>query len=467
MLNLYTTPESSTYREWQQSSIQASIVLRKNHTQVSTPTSKIHTRNAKSLPVLASAGPKAYSCNEYIEKRKIPVNPFGSWAKSLLETHPDLKDEVMQHLLSVGKYVQAHDINDVKGKYGLEDTIPISTAKCWMKELKFHWVRNHVGQYVDGHERADVVHYRQEVFLPAWYRIEGKKRSWTADNVEELAQWVADGVSPEPYAKGEGISLMVADFVSADYGWLCSKDGKELARVIFCPGKNCDGYFDNDDILAQTYHVFVFDNATTHLKRAEDALSAHKMPKFTPKEGTNWGVEVTLKAPDGSTVYDEKGKPKKTKIRMTNGKFADGTAQEFYFPAGHSCAGIFKGMAQILLERGHMNAHALRSECPKFKCDPLLEGKCCCRRLLFNEPDFAADCFEVLFFPKFHCELNFIEQCWGSAKRNYRLMPTSSKEKISDLITMFARRSRRFMDAYHQGLTGKQAAWAGKKYHGH
>ncbi|KAJ3710602.1 hypothetical protein DFJ43DRAFT_1162135 [Lentinula guzmanii] len=63
MLNLYTTPESSTYREWQQSSIQASIVLRKNHTQVSTPTSKIHTRNAKSLPVLASAGPKAYSCN--------------------------------------------------------------------------------------------------------------------------------------------------------------------------------------------------------------------------------------------------------------------------------------------------------------------------------------------------------------------------------------------------------------------
>ncbi|KAJ3990959.1 hypothetical protein F5050DRAFT_1547095, partial [Lentinula boryana] len=158
----------------------------------------------------------------------------------------DLKDEVMQHLLSVGKYVQAHDIvsflnrDDVKGKYGLEDTISISTAKRWIKALKFRWVRNHVGQYVNGHERADVVHYCQEVFLPAWYRIEGKMWSWTADNVEELvkeiiqqgcqtvvwfhdesifyahdcrkAQWVADGVSPEPYAKGEGISLMVADF---------------------------------------------------------------------------------------------------------------------------------------------------------------------------------------------------------------------------------------------------------------
>ncbi|KAJ4476525.1 hypothetical protein C8R41DRAFT_773631, partial [Lentinula lateritia] len=31
----------------------------------------------------------------------------------------------------------------------------------------------------------------------------------------------------------------------------------------------------------------------------------------------------------------------------------------------------------------------------------------------------------------------------------------------------FAHQSRRFMDAYHRGLSGKQAAWAGKMYHGH
>ena len=31
----------------------------------------------------------------------------------------------------------------------------------------------------------------------------------------------------------------------------------------------------------------------------------------------------------------------------------------------------------------------------------------------------------------------------------------------------FATRSRRFMDAYDQGLNGRQAAWAARKYRGH
>jgi len=35
------------------------------------------------------------------------------------------------------------------------------------------------------------------------------------------------------------------------------------------------------------------------------------------------------------------------------------------------------------------------------------------------------------------------------------------------VIIRYARRARKFMDAYHRGLDGKQAAWASRKYRGH
>ena len=117
---------------------------------------------------------------------------------------------------------------------------------------------------------------------------------------------------------------------------------------------------------------------------------------------------------------------------------------------------------------------------------------CCCHRKLFNEPDFTSvetilektcrpNGFQVIFLPKFHCELNFIEQCWGYSKRLYRLNPESSREdhleqnmlaalEAVPLKSMrkFATRSRRFtVDAYARGLNGRQAAWAARKYRGH
>jgi len=65
-------------------------------------------------------------------------------------------------------------------------------------------------------------------------------------------RWVHKGEGAIPYAKGEGVSLMVVVFVLANYGWLCSLDGSQQAWVLFQAGKAWEGYFMNDDILRQT-----------------------------------------------------------------------------------------------------------------------------------------------------------------------------------------------------------------------
>ncbi|KIJ24181.1 hypothetical protein M422DRAFT_195007, partial [Sphaerobolus stellatus SS14] len=167
--------------------------------------------------------------------------------------------------------------------------------------------------------------------------------------------------------------------------------------------------------------------------------------------------------------------------------------QALYLPDDHPIRpGEFKGMEIILKERSLVKESKLRAQFPQFKCiDP--KAACCCRRevVLFNQPDFLdqkpalveliqSHGHIVFFYPKFHCELNFIEQCWGSEKYLYRMLPLTKNEdqmeknirNCLDQVTIikmrrFANRSARFIYAYQNGLNGTQAAWVNKKYHGH
>lgn len=455
---------------WTSTSLQAA------HNQQSTP------HRAKKLRKWSRA---------YIKDRTawpIPQNPNDKRLSSRIDD-PDVAADIANHLQSIGKYVRALDIvhylsnSETRSRLQVKKAISLATARRWMNKMGYRWTKRPSGQYIDGHERDDVVYYRQHVYLPVWAQLDRRTRTWSDDNKaildeareagktvviwfhdectfyandRRIVRWVHKNEKAVPRAKGEGASLMIADFISADYGWLASPDGTDSTRVQLRAGIRRDGYFTNEDIIkhadhamdilqkhyADEEHILVFDNATTHLKREPDALSARKMPKYTPKPGCNWGVEVPELDEDCHIVHDSHGKPQKMRINMGPAKFADGTRQDLYWPAGHERAGVFKGMAAILEERGFGNMNSTRAECLKFKCD-LTKPRCCCRRILYNEPDFVnvpsileKHCkkrgIQVLFLPKFHPELNFIEQCWGFAKRLYRTYPETSKE--ADLI---------------------------------
>ncbi|KAG2153086.1 uncharacterized protein EDB93DRAFT_1239874 [Suillus bovinus] len=343
--------------------------------------------------------------------------------------------------------VEYLDQVEVKSRLKLTKTISLATAQHWMKHVGYRWSKTPTGQFIDGHKRVDVVQYHQAVFLPIWCPVHPELKGtrkvaiWNHDestyyaNNRRKIRWVHKSETAIPYAKGEGLLLMVADIVSPDYGWLRSPDGTESVQVLFKVGKAREGYFTCEDILKQASnamdileqhypdedHVIVFDNAMTHLKRVDDALSAWHMPKFSPKDGDKW---------DGTDWGNERWCTVKKKVPMGDGKFADGLPQSLYYLEGHKHAGVFKGMGMIL-------------------------------------EDTWLSC-------------NFLEQCWGYSKWIYHKLPTSSKEidleqnVVESLdsvpllaIRWFSTRSLRFMDAYRQGLNGKQAAWALKKYHGH
>jgi len=124
-----------------------------------------------------------------------------------------------------------------------------------MQKLEYtRWTTNLKGQYIDGHEYDDVITYWQFIFLPAWSEI---TQDWTSKpqpppppphrqtmvvwfhdkstfyaNDQHVKRWVHIGETAKPYVKGEGPSQMVANMVSADYGWLHSPDGSE--QVVMC-----------------------------------------------------------------------------------------------------------------------------------------------------------------------------------------------------------------------------------------
>ncbi|KAJ7165269.1 hypothetical protein C8R46DRAFT_865640, partial [Mycena filopes] len=255
LLALYTHPSSSTRGQRKRASTNAAITLQRGNY-----CARVRRRLAR----------------QYILDRSIlPENPYGNWNETLL-VNEDLCNELMEYLQLLGSTkdengresgissakVQAWLAQpNIMQKYGYTKLISASTANCYLRTLGFRFTSPTKGQYVDGHERPDVRAERERVYIPKLSELRKRMRVFDKDGKDITADveamvasgkrvviwyhdesifyahdrhrksWRHKDASVKPYKKGEGASLMVADFVSADFGWLVGPKTKRSAHV--------------------------------------------------------------------------------------------------------------------------------------------------------------------------------------------------------------------------------------------
>ncbi|CAG8566112.1 28459_t:CDS:2 [Racocetra persica] len=107
----------------------------------------------------------------------------------------------------------------------------------------------------------------------------------------------------------------------------------------------------------------------------------------------------------------------------------------------------------------------LTRECNECKAGALTNLQCCATNILKRQPDFASqknhlqEIIEAaghlcIFYPKYHCELNYIESFWEQQNNMHIYIAIILLKVLKKL-------------AYEHGLSGKAAVFAIKKYQSH
>ncbi|KXN89679.1 hypothetical protein AN958_05341 [Leucoagaricus sp. SymC.cos] len=355
------------------------------------------------------------------------------------------------------------------------------TATRWMIKLGWQMSVVRKGVYMDGHERADVVKYQQEIFLPKLAELEpriacyvpnpetgklervepdlapGEKEIiplWQDEtccqaNEHASSAWLHEDQQPLR-KKSRGQLIHFSDLIEQVSGWLIVKNENgtviKSARKIIFPGSNGDPWWDCQQLIEQVrtqaipifeeahpgcQAVFFFDQSSAHAALPPDALKAFETNKGNGRKQRRQRNTVI---PMSNPYPEHRGKTQKM---MTDD-------------------GLPKGLQQTLEERGFTG-----NDLPKrAKCSPVCPWdnyNCCMARLLSRQEDFY----------------------WGWCKFRYRQMPKNTFEDAKaaaykafdacpdDVIRHFINRSWRFISAYRVGLTGKAAAWAVRKQKGH
>lgn len=401
--------------------------------------------------------------------------------------------------------------NWVNDKLHLETGLPNPVLICertairWLHHLGMDYLKYAKGLYIDGHERPDVIQYR-DAFLQRMAEHEKFFFRYCGDDMNTITAPILqpdqrprilvthdescfsshDGkatiwldANDRPLRpKGQGRSIMVSEFICECHGPMKLNDHLRILHPdipsetcsIILPGKNQDGYWTTAHQIDQVKNkampifkvlhpeadaLFLFDNSQNHRCLPPDALRVS-----------------TLNLSDGG----------KNVLNQRPGWFINSDGVRVC-QVMQRTDGVQKGIRTILMERDLWSPSLRLNEA---------------RELLARQPDFqsqlswleetlrAESGFFVDFYPKFHCEFNFIELYWGAVKSyarrncNYTfrglqsLLPQALASVSLQSVRKFARKCYRYMDAYritdengNRKLTPAQVEFAVKKFKKH
>ena len=225
-----------------------------------------------------------------------------------------------------------------------------------------------------------------------------------------------------------------------------------------------------------------YDHSNTHTAKALDGLDATQLLRTDGRKNTPNLRNMTFLDPAGNIV------------------------EQFM----QTDEGVQKGSLSILKERGVVNDRGqwiigcsrgtnMFHLCGACNTKPLGPGEhhyakdtcCCATHYLSEQPDFKAQKgwlaetleklrMELILYPKYHCELNYIEMIWGWLKDYHRRtctynfkdlerdLPITIEQRLPiSYVRRVARYCYRFMDAYRVGLSGAALDYTVKKFKSH
>jgi len=209
-------------------------------------------RHTKSYSLLDDPAIRAELCS-YLRSNKWAMNPAKLAEFSQKTIIPTAADKYLRHIVEeemphgLKRYLEVELFPRIQEK--VVKGITIETARQFLHREGFRYVEHKKGLYYDGHERPDVVEYRQKVFIPQMDAYRKRLVEYSPDNLEEevtkppdnyveprlvlvpqdemTAQandglkksWVPEGEQPLK-KKGVGRGIHQSDVICATVGWV-------------------------------------------------------------------------------------------------------------------------------------------------------------------------------------------------------------------------------------------------------